>query len=71
MIMNSTMGQELVPDLGIFTLGNFHVFDPIDGLASPGARCWLAVAVMAFLMLMVLLSTAYAYMASRSQDSNC
>lgn len=70
LILNSTIGLEIIPDLQTLTIANVHASDPIDGLAAPSLRCWLSVAVLASLMLISVLSTAFAHVsASRHQDS--
>ncbi|CAK9058356.1 unnamed protein product [Durusdinium trenchii] len=71
LILNSTIGLEIIPDLQTLTIANVHASDPIDGLAAPSLRCWLSVAVLASLMLISVLSTAFAHVsASRHQDGS-
>ena len=56
MIINSTIGQELVPDLRMMSLSQVQVFDP-EHLVQPGALFIVAVAVLGFLALIIGLST--------------
>lgn len=56
MIINSTIGQELVPDLRMMTLSHVQVFDP-EHLVQPGSLFIMAAAVLGFLALIIGLST--------------
>ena len=65
-ILNTT---PLVPDLRGLTISNVQVADPVHGLVAPGIQCWLSVAVVITLLLMIGVSTALTWVAaSRVRD---
>jgi len=64
-ILNTT---PLVPELRGLTISNVQVADPVHGLVAPGIQCWLSVAVVIALLLMIGVSTACTWVAA-SRDS--
>lgn len=64
-ILNTT---PLVPELRGLTISNVQVADPVHGLVAPGIQCWLSVAVVIALLLMIGVSTAFTWVAA-SRDS--
>lgn len=60
-ILNTT---PLVPELRGLTISNVQVADPVHGLVAPGIQCWLSVAVVIALLLMIGVSTACTWVAA-------